>query len=576
MNYTVQLSSPGIKNIMDSVKAGQAKLVTAYPVAGSWNNAGAYTKYSDTPDPAMAFTDEYGQVSHGESQNLLYMNGKLYLPTNDWGVIPVTKQVDNGDYSYSVPTGQFRIRERASGNVFNDFYIAADGSGQVTGYSPTLSQSGSNSGWGGGFVGNMLGGIQDLVTSSPVVPMALAVALPGAGTAIGTALGLEGAVATVAGNTIIQSALNGGDVEKALVNSVIGTAANAAGAATNTAVDEAAAAAKYGTDIGSQQTSVLAAQEAGMGTAGDLAGNVAGKAVSGLTSATLSGKPVDATTLAENALKQTALSEGKALSKGDLGYNLDSNAGSLGSESDLPSQLVPADDGTTTDIQEIIDTLNKPTTPTETNTQTKTDTTTQAPTETQTEASSKPEEPAPAFTEKPLVEEPQCPFGWHWDGSVCVANTDTGEAETTCPDGYIFDLTTHSCVPVGTTTTTKETTGTTTPKLPSVPTTPTTPPTTPKTPTTPTTPTAPQTTNTSVTTPSVNTTNQSNVDVNTILSLLGGFNKAPTPTPLFELGTQFDMSGDYRTNPFLKQRDKVEAAEGGSIDDLLAILMKKY
>jgi hypothetical protein len=298
MNYTVQQSSPGIQNIMDAVKSGQAKLVTAYPVAGSWNNAGAYSKYSDTP--SMTFEDEYGQVSHGESQNLLYMNGKLYLPNNDWSVIPVTKQVRDGDEYYDVPNGQFRIRERANGNVFNDFYIAADGSGQVTGYSPTLSQSGSNSGWGGGFVGNMLGGLQELATSSPVVPLALAVALPGAGTAIGTALGLEGAAATIAGNTIIQSAINGGDVEKALVNSVIGSAANAAGTTVNTAVDEASAAANYGTNLGSQQTAMLAAQEAGMGTLGDITGNVAGNITKATTGAALKGQ--DLATAAEAGL----------------------------------------------------------------------------------------------------------------------------------------------------------------------------------------------------------------------------------------------------------------------------------
>jgi hypothetical protein len=209
MEYNVQQSSPGIQNIMDAVKSGQAKLVTAYPVAGSWNNAGAYSKYSDTP--SMTFEDEYGQVSHGESQNLLYMNGKLYLPNNDWSVIPVTKSVqvggEVGDGGFmqpifaEVPTGQFRIRQRADGNVFNDFYIAADGSGKITNYSPTLSQSGSNSGWGGGMLGNFLSDVVNLAKeSAPVWGAALGA------NALGGALGAAGAGAAETAATVLPEA----------------------------------------------------------------------------------------------------------------------------------------------------------------------------------------------------------------------------------------------------------------------------------------------------------------------------------------------------------------------------------
>lgn len=50
-----------------------------------------------------------------------------------------------------------------------------------------------------------------------------AVALPGAGTAIGTALGLEGAAATLAGNTVIQTAASGGDLEEGLTKAGIST-----------------------------------------------------------------------------------------------------------------------------------------------------------------------------------------------------------------------------------------------------------------------------------------------------------------------------------------------------------------
>lgn len=48
------------------------------------------------------------------------------------------------------------------------------------------------------------------------------VAIPGAGTAIGTTLGLEGAAATLAGNTLIQTAANGGDLEQGLINAGVG------------------------------------------------------------------------------------------------------------------------------------------------------------------------------------------------------------------------------------------------------------------------------------------------------------------------------------------------------------------
>lgn len=58
----------------------------------------------------------------------------------------------------------------------------------------------------------------------------------------------------------------------------------------NSAVDSAGAANTYGTDIGSQQSNMLAAQESGMGTIGDVAGTVAGKIIGGATSGTIRGQ----------------------------------------------------------------------------------------------------------------------------------------------------------------------------------------------------------------------------------------------------------------------------------------------
>jgi hypothetical protein len=58
----------------------------------------------------------------------------------------------------------------------------------------------------------------------------------------------------------------------------------------NTGVDSAAAANTYGTDVGSQQSNMLAAQESGMGTAGDVAGNIAGKIAGGTAAGIVRGQ----------------------------------------------------------------------------------------------------------------------------------------------------------------------------------------------------------------------------------------------------------------------------------------------
>lgn len=58
----------------------------------------------------------------------------------------------------------------------------------------------------------------------------------------------------------------------------------------NTSVDSAGAANTYGTDVGSQQSNMLAAQESGMGTAGDVAGNVAGRIAGGTAAGIVRGQ----------------------------------------------------------------------------------------------------------------------------------------------------------------------------------------------------------------------------------------------------------------------------------------------
>lgn len=58
----------------------------------------------------------------------------------------------------------------------------------------------------------------------------------------------------------------------------------------NNYVDSAGAATTYGTDVGSQQSNMLAAQESGLGTAGDVAGNVAGTVAGGTAAGVIRGQ----------------------------------------------------------------------------------------------------------------------------------------------------------------------------------------------------------------------------------------------------------------------------------------------
>lgn len=78
---------------------------------------------------------------------------------------------------------------------------------------------------------------------------------------------------------------NGGDLGDALKSGAITYAAGTAG---GWAADEVGAAANYGTELGSQQTAMLAAQDAGMGV-GNTLGGAAGAATGAATGALLSG-----------------------------------------------------------------------------------------------------------------------------------------------------------------------------------------------------------------------------------------------------------------------------------------------
>ena len=119
---------------------------------------------------------------------------------------------------------------------------------------------------------------------------------------VGTSLKLAAAASgnplyVVAANTAVEVA-NGADLDEALEKGAKAGAkayvaqeiGQAVGKEVNAGVDSAAAANTYGTDVGSQQSNMLAAQESGMGTAGDVAGNVAGKIAGGTAAGVVQGQ----------------------------------------------------------------------------------------------------------------------------------------------------------------------------------------------------------------------------------------------------------------------------------------------
>lgn len=89
----------------------------------------------------------------------------------------------------------------------------------------------------------------------------------------------------------ISTVENGGSLGDVIKK--VGTAyiAGQIGGAVGAAGDAAGAAATYGTELGSAQTAMLAAQDAGMGTLGDIAGNIAGGVAK---TAVMGGNPLQA------------------------------------------------------------------------------------------------------------------------------------------------------------------------------------------------------------------------------------------------------------------------------------------
>ena len=499
-----------------------------------------------------------------------------------------------------------------------------------------------------------------------------------------------------------QTAIQGGDLGDILKSAGTSYVLSQVGQAAAGLGDEAAASAQYGTDLGSQQTAMLAAQEAGMGSAADVAGNVLGKTATSAVSSALTGAKSDPVAMlasmgastvapmlteqiegftdlpvrAQNAINTIVASEmagkdptnaviAEAMRAGKDAYNNESNAIKAGWDSysqlqDAASlgigtkdaylayqQGAPANDGTTAGIQEVIDQIQ--TTPKDDGTtsdiQKVIDEIQQKPTTTEdlqniinppvsvdTETSNLPspdsgslgsesdlpptdqggslgnesdlpptdqggslgdESDLPPYqggslgdesdlppdqggslgdeSDMPPAEEPQCAAGYHWDGSMCVSDEDVTDTSTSCPDGYIFDLTTHSCVPIGETST-EDSSGKTGSGGATIGgnkpgTTPT--PTTPKTPTTPTgTPTG---TPSGTPTPT-STTDSTGSDINKLLAYLAmNQRQQPQPTPLADIKYYYDFGDDLLpTKPENNQSKNPTFGffDGGEVDDV--------
>ena len=96
--------------------------------------------------------------------------------------------------------------------------------------------------------------------------------------------------AVVAADAVAKGAPLDKALEQGAKTYVAQTIGQGIGNTVNEYVDSAGAATTYGTDVGSQQSNMLAAQESGLGTAGDIAGNVAGTVAGGTASGVIRGQ----------------------------------------------------------------------------------------------------------------------------------------------------------------------------------------------------------------------------------------------------------------------------------------------
>ena len=76
--------------------------------------------------------------------------------------------------------------------------------------------------------------------------------------------------------------------------------------------------------------------------------------------------------------------------------------------------------------------------------------------------------------------------------------------------------------------------------------------------------------------PALQPTTPQGLDLSALLALLAADQQqAPTATPVVDIGEQLDLESPLETNPFAKKQTQSKMAEGGSIDDLLALLQQR-
>jgi hypothetical protein len=260
-----------VASIRDAMMNGTAKMVDVYPE--SFVNGNYWdTRYSTEPTGG-AYLNENQEFVEQQPTKALMIAGRVYIPSNDWGITPVTETVgyetspnpdDSGNY-YNVPItrevpGRYLLRSRVDGNVIDNLAVAFDpATGDPTGVGANSYQTGSNRG-NGGFMDSMVTGFQDLITSNPLIPIAAAVMMPTAGAYLAETMGVSQAAGTALASAAYQAAEG-----KNLQDIAKGTALTYAGSQVGNAVNQ----------------NVDAALSSGTGSVGDTAGNIAGRAAAG-------------------------------------------------------------------------------------------------------------------------------------------------------------------------------------------------------------------------------------------------------------------------------------------------------
>lgn len=160
-------SFPGFDTIKKNIESGNAKLINVYPVSVVKNGQWA-VEYQRNPGKYLDYTYT-GDWIDSPPTRVLEMNGTIYPPSNDWVIEPIMRSyavgatADDPGITQTEPTGKYRLRSRADGDVFNEMVIGEGTGGTINAYNPNIFQTGSNA---GGFFGSSLAGnfLNDLVT----------------------------------------------------------------------------------------------------------------------------------------------------------------------------------------------------------------------------------------------------------------------------------------------------------------------------------------------------------------------------------------------------------------------------